>query len=62
MQDFRARSARNGAEGTILEKISDFFRKITEVWFRNPCQGAIAPANVAKLFQILSNLMQFHTV
>ena len=31
LQDFWARSARNGAEGAILEKISDFFRKITEV-------------------------------
>ena len=31
MQDFRARSAPNGAESTILENFSDFFRKITEV-------------------------------
>ena len=31
MQDSRARNARNGFEGAIIEKISDFFPKITEV-------------------------------
>ena len=27
MQDFRARNARNGFEGAIIEKISEFFPK-----------------------------------
>ena len=31
MQDSRKRNARNGFESAIIEKISDFFRKITEV-------------------------------